>query len=164
MPTAPMPNGGTARAIGLVRADDADASRRPGDRIVLAHDERRLRRKRLRTEGGEDILVDFPDPMTLADRDRLALDDAREVEVAAATERLLEVRAADARALAAMAWQIGNRHLSAQIEADRILVLHDHVIASMLEGLGAQVREVTAPFIPESGAYGGHRHTGHAHE
>ncbi|MGI9402613.1 MAG: urease accessory protein UreE, partial [Rhizobiaceae bacterium] len=44
----------------------------------------------------------------------------------------------------------------------------DHVIASMLEGLGATVAEVTAPFDPEGGAYGDrhdhHHHHGHSHD
>ncbi|TJX17772.1 MAG: urease accessory protein UreE, partial [Mesorhizobium sp.] len=51
------------------------------------------------------------------------------------------------------------------IEAERILILRDHVIKAMLEGLGATVREVSEPFKPVRGAYsghGGHDH-GHAH-
>ena len=39
--------------------------------------------------------------------------------------------------LAELAWHIGNRHLAAAIEAERILILRDHVIRAMLEGLGA---------------------------
>ncbi|TIT61737.1 MAG: urease accessory protein UreE, partial [Mesorhizobium sp.] len=59
------------------------------------------------------------------------------------------------------AWHIGNRHLAAGIEAHRILILRDHVIKAMLEGLGATVRDVSEPFKPVRGAYsGGH---GHAH-
>ena len=69
-----------------------------------------------------------------------------------------------------LAWHIGNRHLAAEIEAERILILRDHVIRSMLEGLGAVVSDVVEPFNPLGGAYsgegGGHGHSahGHAHE
>jgi urease accessory protein len=68
----------------------------------------------------------------------------------------------DARHLTVLAWQIGNRHLPAQILEDRILIRRDHVIADMLKGLGATVTEITAPFDPEGGAYGDPQH-GHDH-
>ena len=40
----------------------------------------------------------------------------------------------------------------------------DPVIAAMVRGLGASLRDVVAPFEPEGGAYGGgaHQHTGEA--
>ena len=46
---------------------------------------------------------------------------------------------------------------------DRILILRDHVIKAMLEGLGAKVTEVVEPFSPVRGAYSGHGHD-HHHE
>jgi urease accessory protein len=80
---------------------------------------------------------------------------------------LLEVRGRDPVHLAGLAWHIGNRHLAAAIEAGRILILRDHVISAMLEGLGAVVRDVVEPFNPLGGAYsgesGGHGTHGHAH-
>ena len=50
--------------------------------------------------------------------------------------------------LAELAWHIGNRHLAAAIEPDRILILRDHVIKAMLEGLGATVADTVEPFEP----------------
>ncbi|TIP85328.1 MAG: urease accessory protein UreE, partial [Mesorhizobium sp.] len=47
-------------------------------------------------------------------------------------------------------------------EANRILILRDHVIKAMLEGLGATVSDVSEPFKPVRGAYSGHSH-GYAH-
>ena len=88
--------------------------------------------------------------------------------IVAAREDLLDIRGRDPVHLAELAWHIGNRHLAAAIEAPRILILRDHVIKAMLEGLGADVREVREPFSPLGGAYSGghgHRHEhGHAHE
>ena len=95
--------------------------------------------------------------------DRLVLEDGRHVEVIAAEEALLEVRARDGEALMALAWHIGNRHLPAQIEWERILIEHDHVIKDMLLGLGASVKEVSEPFQPVRGAYHGHSHGHHHH-
>ena len=122
------------------------------DVIVLRHDERRVRRRRLVSEHGIEIMLDEPHTVTLAHGDRLVTPEGA-VEVIAAEEALMEVRGRDAVHLTALAWQIGNRHLAAQIEETRILVLRDRVIGEMLEGLGAQVRDVSEPFEPEGGAY-----------
>ena len=48
------------------------------------------------------------------------------------------------------------------------MIREDKVLQAMLEGLGAAVTKVTAPFTPEGGAYGhgrthGHEHVGHDH-
>jgi urease accessory protein len=141
----------------------------PFDIAVLAQDERHLRRKVITLTHGDRVLVDFPEPITLEDRDVLVLEDGRHAEIIAAEEELLEIRGRDAVHLASLAWHIGNRHLAAAIEAERILILRDHVIKSMLEGLGAGVAEITGPFSPLGGAYsGGHSHGhndhGHSHD
>ena len=136
----------------------------PFDRVVLTHDERHLRRKLLTLEQGDQLLVDLPEPVMLAHGDRLVLEDGRHAEVIAAEEALLEIRAGDGEALAALAWHIGNRHLPAQIERGRILIERDHVIKDMLLGLGASVLEVRERFQPVRGAYHGHAHShGHHH-
>ena len=44
-----------------------------------------------------------------------------------------------------------------------MLIRHDPVIADMLRGLDATVRDVEEPFDPEGGAYDGHGHGAHAH-
>lgn len=131
----------------------------PFDIVVLDHEARHIRRRVIELQHGDEVLVDLAQPVILVHGDRLVLDDGREVEVIAAEEDLLEVCAADATALMEIAWHLGNRHTRAQIEQDRILVVRDHVLAQMLAGLGATVREISEPFEPARGAY--HRH--HAH-
>jgi urease accessory protein len=136
----------------------------PFDRVLLDHAGRHLRRRMLTCVHDDRVLVDLPEPARLRSGDVLVLDDGRLVEVISSEEKLLEVRGSDARHLARLAWHIGNRHLAAQIEPTRILIQQDHVIAHMLEGLGACLAEVSEPFDPEAGAYasgGGH---GHPHE
>jgi len=120
--------------------------------LTLPSDQRRLRRKVL-TVKGEEVLVDFPEPVTLEHFGGLQLEDGRIVEIIAAPEPLLEVTPKGAEHLAQIAWHIGNRHMAAQIEKKRILVPRDHVAKGMLIGLGADVREVTEPFLPMQGAY-----------
>lgn len=124
--------------------------------VTLAFDDRYRRRVKLRADDGEEFLLDLAQATVLADGDGLALDGGGWFAVRAAPEALMEVTAHGPARLARLAWHIGNRHLQAQIESDRILIREDAVIGDMLTGLGAQVRRVAAPFLPEGGAYDGH--------
>ena len=163
------------RAVSVLRAGEAGAAV-PYGQAVLAHDERHLRRRAIELSDGGKVLVDLPDPIALNDADRLVLEDGRHVEIIAAQEEVYDIRARDAVHLTELAWHIGNRHLAAGIEANRIIILRDHVIKAMLGGLGATVSEVSEPFKPVRGAYSGghdhglqhaeahaHSHEGHSH-
>ena len=125
---------------------------KPFAQLTLPSDQRRLRRKVLEVKG-EEILVDLAEPVTLEHFGGLLLEDGRVVEIVAAPEPLLEINPRGGEHLAQIAWHIGNRHMPAQIEKKRILVPRDHVAKAMLQGLGADVREVTEPFLPMQGAY-----------
>jgi len=136
----------------------------PFDLVTLAHDERHLRRKVLTLAHGDQVLVDLPEPVAFRHGDVLVLEDGRLVEIIAAEEDLYEIIPRDRLHLTELAWHLGNRHLPAQIEEKRIVILRDHVIKAMLEGLGATVREISEPFHPLRGAYHGHSHAhGHHH-
>ncbi len=132
----------------------------PADRVTLAYDERCRRRIAMRGDGGLAFLLDLPSATTLGDGDALVLEDGRFVEIKAKREDLLEIRGRDRQHLMTLAWHLGNRHLAAQIEAERILIRYDHVIADMLEHQGARLSQVREPFNPEGGAYA---HRDHAH-
>lgn len=170
------------RAFEVVPATDG-ASVSFVDHIELAYAERYRRRMRFVTAGGLDFLLDLPRATLLRAGDALRLDDGRLIRVDAADESLVEVTATDANALARLAWHIGNRHVPAQIESQRILIRDDPVIVEMLHGLGASTRPVLAGFSPQAGAYrlsddasdsrftahagpqphGSHRHGAHTH-
>lgn len=141
----------TARAISHRRATLTDAG--TFTFVALDSTERHLRRKLITLSDGEEVLVDFAVTARLGDGDWLELDDGRRVQVKATAEDLLEVKGRDAAHLVQLAWHIGNRHLEAQIEAGRILIRRDHVIAQMLAQLGATLAEVREVFQPEHGAY-----------
>jgi urease accessory protein len=135
--------------------------------LTLDYDARHRRRIRLTTDAGENVLLDLPQAAAMADGDGLRLDDGRWLCVRAAPEALVEVRVGEPRALARVAWHLGNRHLPAEILDGAIRIRPDHVIEAMLRGLlrgaGAAMAPVVAPFQPEGGAYGGQRH-GHGHD
>jgi urease accessory protein len=139
------------RVRSVMRAQEV--TQLPWDIVVLDAQARHLRRKLITLQHGDEVMVDLAHTMKLANRDCLVLEDGRLVEVIAADEDLLEVRARDATHLVQLAWHIGNRHLEAQIEAHRLLIRPDHVIASMLRQLGATVTPTREPFSPEHGAY-----------
>lgn len=128
-------------------------------RVVLGYEDRFLRRKRLVMASGDSFLVDLAETTNLLAGDAFELNDGRLVEIAAAEEPVLVIRGD----LVRLAWHIGNRHTPCQIEADRLVIRADHVLADMLRGLGATVTEARAPFTPEGGAYGMGRTMGHAH-
>jgi len=130
---------------------------------TLDYDARHRRRVRLLTDDGVPFLLDLPQVRVLNAGDGLALSDGTWIEVKAAPEPLLEVRAATPELLMRLAWHLGNRHLPTAIEPDRLLIREDHVIAQMLEGLGATVRKIAAPFTPEGGAYSAAHHHEHHH-
>ena len=130
------------------------------ERITLTYDGRFLRRKRLVSDGGTDVLVDLPETTSLNTGDALETVDGQLFEVVAAMEDLLEVTGGD---LVRIAWHVGNRHTPCQIEPTRLLIQRDPVLADMLQRIGATLREVVEPFTPEGGAYGHGRTHGHAH-
>ena len=128
------------------------------DLVVLAYDERFLRRKRLVTAHDEGFLVDLAETTSLAHGDLLELDDGRLIEVIAAEEPLLVITGD----LPRLAWHIGNRHTPCQVEPDRLLIRQDHVLEAMLAQLGAGLSRSVEPFTPEGGAYGHGRTMGHS--
>jgi urease accessory protein len=137
---------------------DAWDAAQAADRITLDYEGRHRRRYRYRADGGLEFVLDLAQTTLLHDGDGLKLDDGRIVLVRAAPEALVAVTASSAGALIKLAWHIGNRHLPAQLSAERILIRDDAVIVDMLRGLGAQVENVVAPFTPERGAYA-HAHS-----
>ncbi|MEM9709829.1 MAG: urease accessory protein UreE [Pseudomonadota bacterium] len=131
------------------------------DHVALDYEGRFLRRRRLTAASGRDFLVDFPETRSLRDGEVFHLEDGSRIGIRAAPEALYAVAG---NPLARLAWHIGNRHTPARIEEGRILIRADPVLRAMLEGLGAEVSDLVAPFEPEGGAYGTGRTLGHSHD
>ncbi len=129
-----------------------------GDSIALSFDDRHRRRCRLTTSAGTVVLLDLARAVAMADGDGLACEDGSWIAVRAAEEAVVEITCTGADQLAKVAWHLGNRHLAAEIHADRIFIRPDHVIVAMVEDLGASTRSLERSFDPEPGAYHGHDH------
>ena len=126
--------------------------------IALDYEARFLRRKRLQTGCGLAFFVDLAETVSVNEGDAFELTDGRLVAVRAAPEPLHAVSGDN---LARLAWHIGNRHTPCQIAPDHLLIRRDPVLAGMLRRLGAELRDIEAPFTPEGGAYGHGRTMGH---
>jgi urease accessory protein len=130
------------------------------DEVLIDFDRRHRRRILLKTEAGQDLLLDLPQAARLRDGDGLQLDSGPIVRVRARPEPLAEIHAHSDAELVRIAWHLGNRHLPVQLIRDKIRIRRDHVIEAMVEHLGGHVDIIDAPFDPEAGAYaGGHSHS-----
>jgi urease accessory protein len=130
------------------------------DHVVLDYDARLIRRKRLDLAGGGSFMVDLPETVSLNEGDAFELIDGRIIEVRAAIEPVAIITGN----LPRLAWHIGNRHTPCEITPTHLIIRRDHVLESMLTGLGAQLSLQIAPFRPEGGAYGHGRTFGHSHD
>ena len=146
------------------------------DTIILDYEGRYRRRIAMTGVRGVEFMLDLPDAVVLRNGDALVLDDGRLVEIVSAPEELAEIRCGDPQELAEVAYHLGNRHVTAQIMANRIRIRRDHVLEEMARGLGAKIAHIEAPFEPDGGAYEkkekkkaeaekrGHKHHGHGHD
>ncbi len=139
--------------------------------LTLIFDDRHKRRIRLHDDDGNPFLLDLPHATRLDDGGGLLLEDGSFIRVCAAVEKVIDIQCQSPVHCAKVAWHIGNRHAPVQVLGDnRLRIAADHVLGQMLEGLGANLSVVEAPFAPEGGAYsGGHSHAGksehsHGHE
>ena len=129
------------------------------DMVTLNYHERMIRRKRLVTAHDESFVVDLAETVSLDHGDAFELTDGRLIEIIAAPEALMQVTGD----LPRLAWHIGNRHAPCQIATTALILQRDKVLRGMLEGLGATVTDITAPFTPDGGAYGRGRTLEHSH-
>lgn len=134
------------------------------DTLTLDFDGRHRRRIRLTTDYGEDVLLDLPMTVAMADGDGLELDDGRLIKICAADERVVEVRHRSPNRLLRLAWHLGNRHLPTEFRGAVLRIRPDHVIEEMLRGFGAHLVKMMEPFQPEGGAYSNHNHNHDADE
>jgi len=132
--------------------------------LTLDFDARHRRRIRFTTDQGEDVLLDLPKTVAMADGDGLQLDDGTWLRITAAPESLVEIRHEDRHQLMRLAWHLGNRHLPTEIREGVLRIRPDHVIEEMLRGFGAALEKIQDAFQPEGGAYGGSHNHSHSHD
>jgi urease accessory protein len=115
----------------------------------------------MRTDQGEDVVLELPKVVAMTDGDGLLLEDGRWLKILAAPEPVVEIRHQHPSQLARLAWHLGNRHLPTEIATNVLRIRPDHVIETLLRGFGAILVHVEVPFQPEGGAYSGQNQRGH---
>ena len=141
------------RATSIVRAKDW-AGWAASARVTLSFDDRYRRRIRMTDNKGQDFLLDLAETTRIEDGDGLVLDTGEKILVRAANEDVLDIVCQDAAETARVAWHLGNRHTPVQVLGSGALrIAYDHVLAHMVERLGARTQRRQAPFAPEPGAY-----------
>ncbi len=140
------------RVVKVLAAGD-----RPGrivDTLLLNFDQRRLQQGFVFGAKGTCVELDFPAPVRLSTDDALLLDDGT----------LVEVRMAAPAALARLAWMLGDRHVPAQILANRLRVRRTPEIEAFLAEAGARTSVIIAPFEPDREPEAHAHDHGHDHD
>lgn len=152
-----------SRVATIVRKP-AVKSDRVVDTITLDHAARCRRHDHLKGEGGTEIHLDLDMETTINDGDALRLEDGRLVQVKAAEEPLLEVRAENPLRLMRLAWHLGSQHGLAEITGDALYMEATPAFAELARGQGCTANPVMRAFKPEQSAHHcDHDHHGHGH-
>lgn len=139
------------------------------DTITLDHEARNRRQGTLKAEGGTEILLDLDMETTINDGDALRLEDGRLVQVTAAAEPLLEVKAENPLRLTRLAWHLGSSHGLVEVTSDALYVENNPAVAELVRGQGCTATPVERPFKPERSTHvcdhdHGHHHHHHGHD
>lgn len=130
------------------------------DRLELPFEQRQKSRFKAKLASGGEVGVLLPRGDVLRGGDLVTTSDGRIVEIVAQPESVLHIECDTSTELARTAYHLGNRHVPVEVGDGYLRIGDDHVLQRMLEGLGADVTRMIAPFEPEAGAYasGGHEH------
>jgi urease accessory protein len=118
---------------------------------------------------GRTLGVFLPRGAVVRGGDVLVAEDGSLIVVQAAPQAVMVVRHCAEHGspfdLMRAAYHLGNRHVQLELQADRLLLERDHVLADMLRHMHLLVNDDTLPFEPETGAYagGGHAHPADEH-
>lgn len=131
--------------------------------LTLPYELRQKSRLRANLDNGIEIGLLLPRGTVLRGGDCLRSESGEVILVQAAEEVVSTVYEQDPTLFARACYHLGNRHVPLQIGESWLRYLHDHVLDTMLQGLGLQVSCERAPFEPEAGAYAGGHHHHHDH-
>lgn len=129
-------------------------------RLELPFEQRRKGHFEARLASGEEVGVRLPAGEILRGGDLLTASDGRVIEVVAQPENILEIRCELPSGLARLAYALGSRHVPVQVGEGWLRIREEAQAQQALEGLGATLARVRAPFEPDAGAL---VESGHAH-
>src|SRR5688572_13588414 len=104
----------------------AESGSPPVDTLLLAYDDRKKSRMRVRTERGVEVAIVLPRGSALKDGDLLAAESGEVIAVRAAPEAVSEVRSEEPGRLTRAAYHLGNRHVALEIAEGLLRYQRDH--------------------------------------
>jgi urease accessory protein len=135
--------------------------------VELDWDVRQKSRFDATDSAGRSLGVFLPRGSVVRGGDVLVAEDGSLIRVIAAAQPVLRVTACAEHGgpadLPRAAYHLGNRHVPLEVKPDHLQFEPDPVLADMLRSMHLIVREVSAPFEPEGGAYAA-AHAPHDHE
>lgn len=127
------------------------------EKVYLPSDDLVKRIQRVVTDHGRELGISLRQPMDLSHGDVLYMDDHNMIVVEVLPEELLVIKPRNMREMGDIAHKLGNRHLPAQFESDRMLIQYDYLIEEMLV-------QADIPYLRESMKVNQpFRHIGHSH-
>lgn len=126
------------------------------DHLTLNYSGREKARQRVCLQSGEEITISLKRGSVMRNGDYLMTEAGRYVLVQASPEPVSTITT-DGN-LVQIAYHLGNRHVSLQVEQGWVRYQRDHVLDDMVNGLGGTIHHELAPFEPEGGAYGHDHH------
>lgn len=134
-----------------------DPKSEPDYVLSLTAEERMRSRFLFQSDDGREVYLNLPRGTTLRDGDWLESDAGECLKIQAKPEPVLTVTTSASLNLLQAAYHLGNRHVPLEITDSYLRLSPDPVLQDLLEHRGLEIKSETAPFQPESGAYG------HAH-
>lgn len=125
--------------------------------VYLPSDDLMKRIQRVVTDHGRELGISLVQPSNLNHGDVLYMDDSSLIVVEVLPEEVLMIQPRSMKEMGDIAHQLGNRHLPAQFEEDRMLVQYDYLVEDLLKHseipYTREKVKVKQPF----------RHIGHSH-
>ncbi|MFM1654911.1 urease accessory protein UreE [Brevibacillus sp. B_LB10_24] len=138
-----------------VRIDDR--RNRHLEKVYLHSDDLVKRIQRVVTDHGRELGISLREPRDLMDGDVLYMDDESMIVIEVIPEDLLVISPRSMQEMGEVAHKLGNRHLPAQFQEDRMLVQYDYLVEAMLD-------EENIPYAREKvKVKNAFRHVGHSH-
>lgn len=137
----------------------------PDFSVSLPFDKRVRGRLRITLDGsGVDAGINVERGELLHEGSKLGSESGQVLVIHALAESVSVATTNDGLLFSRACYHVGNRHTQVQIDEQRLVYLHDHVLDAMLSLLGLAVSSQELPFEPESGAYTGSHAHAHAHD
>lgn len=131
--------------------------------LTLPFESRQKARLHTKLDDGQEAGLFLPRGHILRGGDQLQAESGEVATIISANEDVSTVTSDDPYQLMRASYHLGNRHVPLEIKPTYIRYQYDHVLNEMIEHLQLSVKQESAPFEPESGAYS-HSHHKHSHD